>query len=108
MLEFVNNKIKTLLHTIRDKDQHEVILMKEKKQTIEDERETAASQRFFAKMQFEGKKTTKIFCKLNKKNLENAQFEELHMVDKKPNGEEEITIITNQKSIEWEVRKFYW
>ena len=27
------------------------------------------------------------------------------MVEKKPNGEEEIKVVTEQKSIEWEVRK---
>ena len=27
------------------------------------------------------------------------------MVEKKPNGEEEIRFVTEQKSIEWEVRK---
>ena len=45
---------------------------------------------------------------MNKKNLEKAQFEELHVVEKKQNGEEFIKIVTDQKAIEWEARKFYW
>ena len=40
--------------------------------------------------------------------MEKAQFEELHVVEKKPNGEEVIKVVTEQKAIEWEVRKFYW
>ena len=83
-------------------------LLKEEAQEIEDERETVAARKYFAKMQLEGKKPTKFFCKLNKKHLEKAQFEELHVVEKKPNGEEVIKIVTDQKAIEWEVRKFYW
>ena len=57
-------------------------------------------------MQLEGEKPTKFFCNLNKKLLEKAQFEELHIVEKKPNGEEVIKVVTEQKAIEWEVRKF--
>ena len=51
---------------------------------------------------------TKFFCNLNKKRLEKAQFEELHKVEKRRNEEEGIRIVTEQKSIECEVRKFYW
>ena len=36
--------------------------------------------------------------------MEKAQFEELNVVEKKPNGEEVLT----EQAIEWEVRKFYW
>ena len=32
----------------------------------------------------------------------------LHVIEKKPNGEELVKIVTEQKAIEWEVRKFYW
>ena len=39
--------------------------------------------------------------------MEKAQFEELHLVEKKSNGEEEVRVVTDQKTIEWEVRKFY-
>ena len=40
--------------------------------------------------------------------MEKAQFKELNIVEKKPNGEEVIRVVTEQKAIEWEVRKFYW
>ena len=40
--------------------------------------------------------------------MEKVQFEELNVVEKKPNGEEVIRVVTEQKAIEWEVRKFYW
>ena len=45
---------------------------------------------------------------MNKKRMEKAQFEELHIVEKKPGGEEQTKVITDQKQVEWEVRKFYW
>ena len=41
-------------------------------------------------------------CNLNKKRLEKAQFEELHVVEKKPDGEE-IKVVTEQKAEEWEL-----
>ena len=40
--------------------------------------------------------------------MEKAQFKDLHVVEKKQNGEEVIKVVTEQKAIEWEVRKFYW
>ena len=44
---------------------------------------------------------------MNKKQMEKAQFEELHIVEKGPGGEEHIKVVTEQKAVEWEVRKFY-
>ena len=32
----------------------------------------------------------------------------MHIVEKKPGGEEQVKVITDQKLVEWEVRKFYW
>ena len=40
--------------------------------------------------------------------MEKAQFEELHVVEKRPKSEEVIKVVMEQKAIEWEVRKFYW
>ena len=45
---------------------------------------------------------------MNKKQTKKAQLEELHIVEKKPGGEEQVKVITDQKLVEWEVRKFYW
>ena len=45
---------------------------------------------------------------MNKKRMEKAQFEELHVVEKKPDGREEVRIVKKQKEVEWEVRNFYW
>ena len=45
---------------------------------------------------------------MNKKRLEKAQFEELHIVEKKKDGPDEIRVIKEQKAVEWEVRKYYW
>ena len=45
---------------------------------------------------------------MNKKRLAKAQFEELHVVKKDIEGREKVKIITEQKSIEWEVRKYYY
>ena len=87
-------------------DMQKVNLLKEEAQEIEEEREAAAARRYFAKMQLEGEKPTKFFCNLNKKRSEKAQFEELHIIEKKPGGEEQVKVITDQKLVEWEVRKF--
>ena len=48
------------------------------------------------------------FCSLNKKRIAKAQFEELHIMDKDDRGVERVKVITEQKDIEWEVRKYYW
>ena len=40
--------------------------------------------------------------------MEKAQFEELYIIEKKAGGEEHIKVVTEQKPVEWEVRKFYW
>ena len=81
--------------------------MKEEAQQLEDERQENTAKRYFAKLQLEGEKPTKFFCKMNKQQMEKAQFEELHIVEVK-NGEERTRIVTEQKMIEWEVRCFYW
>ena len=62
----------------------------------------------FAKMQLEGEKPSKFFCSLNKKRLAKAQLEELHIVEKDSEGKEKVKVITEQRSIKWEVRKYYW
>ena len=45
---------------------------------------------------------------MNKKRLAKAQFEELHVEEVDKEGKEGVRIITEQKSIEWEVRKCYF
>ena len=59
-------------------------------------------------MKLEGERPTRFFCKMNKKHLAEAQFEELHVEEVDKDGKESVTIITEQKSIEWEVRKYYF
>ena len=82
----VNEAIEELVNSDDPDDIMKVNLLKEEAQEIEDERETTAAKKYFVKMQLEGEKPTKFFCKLNKKHLEKTQFEELHVVGKKPNG----------------------
>ena len=36
------------------------------------------------------------------------QFEELQVAEMNKEGKEEVRVITEQREIEWEVRKFYW
>ena len=57
--------------------------LKEEVQNIEDERDLAAARKYFAKVQLEGEKPTKFFFYLNQKRMEKAQFEELHIVEKR-------------------------
>ena len=91
--ELIENKI-----DCKYPDHIEVVnKLKEDLQEMEDERDTTASRKYFAKIQMEGDKPSKLFCNLNKKRLEKAQFEELQNVKKKQNGEEEIRVVTKQK-----------
>ena len=50
----------------------------------------------------------RFFCKMNKKHLAKAQFEELHVEEFDENGKEVVKILREQKSIKWEVRKYYY
>ena len=104
----INDKIEELMNTDDPDDVRKVGLLKEEAQELEDERQESTAKKYFAKLQLEGEKPTKFFCRMNKKQMEKAQFEELHIVEKKAGGEEQIKIVTEQKSIEWQVRCFYW
>ena len=59
-------------------------------------------------MQLEGERPTKYFCKMNKKMGAKAQFETLHVEDVDEDGEKTISVVQDQKDIEWEVRKYYY
>ena len=59
-------------------------------------------------MELEGEKPTPFFCKMNKKRLAKALFEELHVEEVDENGKESVKIIREQNSIEWEVWKYYY
>ena len=45
---------------------------------------------------------------MNRKVKNTAQFDTMIIKEKDSNGVEKKKTITNQKTIEWEVRKFYW
>ena len=104
----MNNVIESKIYSEKPKDMEIIKNMKEEVHSIEDKRDLAAARRYFAKAQLEGEKPTHFFCSSNKKRMEKAQFEELHVVEKKPNGKEDIKIVKEQKEVEWDVRKFYW
>ena len=103
----INNKIEELIESDDLNDIMKVRTLKEEAQQLEDERQESTARKYFAKLQLEGEKPSKFFCKMNKKQMEKAQFEELHIVEEKE-GEEKLRIVTEQKAIEWEVRCFYW
>ena len=54
-----------------------------------------------ARYNLEGEKPTSFFCNMNKNVKNTAQFDTMIIREKDDNGDE-------QKSIEWEVKKFYW
>ena len=99
----INDKIEDLIDSEDLKDIRKVGLLKEEAQELEDERQESIARKYFAKLQLEGEKPTKFFCKMNKRQMEKAQFEELHIVERKEGGEEKVRIITEQKA-----RCFYW
>ena len=81
--------------------------MKQEVQNLEDEREMASARKRFVKMQLEGKKPTRYFCKMNKKFQAKAQFEEIHLEEVDDRGKEVTKVIRDQGEIEKEVRNFY-
>ena len=104
----INDKIEELINSDDLDDMRKVNLLKEEVQELDNERQESTARKYFAKLQLEGEKPMKFFCKMNKKQMEKAQFEELHIVEKMVGGEEQTKIITEQKTVEWEIRKFYW
>ena len=104
----IDNKIEDLIDFDHHDDIRKVNLLKEEAQELEDEQHERTAKKYFRKLQLEGEKPTKFFCKMNKKQMEKAQFEELHIVEVKAGGEEQTKIVTEQKTVEWEIRKFYW
>ena len=54
----------------------------------------------FVKMQLEGQRPTRFFCKMNRKHLAKAQFEELHLEEVDESGRETIKVIREQESIQ--------
>ena len=68
----------------------------------------AIARKRFEKMQLEGEKPTRFFCRMNKKIGAKAQFEVLHVEDEDEEGKKTIRVVQEQKEIEWEVRKFYY
>ena len=104
----LNELIKQKQDSIEQDDLETVEVLKRKVQELEDEREMALARKQFAKVQLEGEKPSKKICSMNRKRIAKAQFEELHITEKDDKGVERIKVISEQKDIEWEVRKYYW
>ena len=81
--------------------------MKLEVQNLEDEKEMAIARQCFVKMQLEGEKPTKYFCKMNKKFQTKAQFKEIHLEEVDHNSKEVTRVVRDQEEIEKEVRMFY-
>ena len=107
-LKDLNRKIDKKADSIEVEDIEIDNCLKQKVQDLEDEREMAIARKKFVQMQIEGERPTRFFCKMNKKYLAKAQFEELHVEEVDENGKEAVKILKEQKSIEWEVRKYYY
>ena len=107
-LKDLNSKIDEKADSIKDKDIEIVNVLKQEVQDVEDEREMVLTRRKFVQMQIEGERPTRFFCKMNRKCLAKAQFEELHLEGVDENGKEVVKILKEQKSIEWVVRKYYY
>ena len=84
-----------------------VNFMKQEVQDLEEEREMAIARKCFVRMQLEGEKPTRFFCKMNKKFQAKAQFEKIHLEEVDHRGKEVTKVIQDQETIEKEVRKFY-
>ena len=65
----LNRKIDNKINSVEDADIEMVNSLKQEVQDIEDERDMAIARKNFVKMQLEGEKPTRFFCKMNKKSL---------------------------------------
>ena len=106
--EEIESEIDRLQNSDKENDIERVNVLKEEVQKMEDERDMESARRFLAKYQLEGEKPTNFFCSINKKRKEKSHFEELHIREEDENEKEKIRIVKEQKSVEWEVRKYYW
>ena len=79
--------------SVDPEDMEMVNLMKQEVQDLEDEQEMSIARKSFVKMQLEGEKPTGFFCKMNRKHLAKAQFEEVHLEEVYEKGKETIRII---------------
>ena len=78
-------------------------------QKIDDERDLENARRYFEEKNYlEGERHTNFFCSMNKKMKSKAQFETINVKETNERGEETIRVVTKQREVEWEVRKFYW
>jgi hypothetical protein len=75
----------------REEDIEEVAFLKQEIQNIVDERDMAIARKKFEKMQLEGEKPTRFFCRMNKKMGAKAQFEVLHVEDEDKEGKKTIS-----------------
>ena len=105
--EELNKKIDKKADSIDPEDIEMVNYMKLEVQNLEDEKEMAVARQCFVKMQLEGEKPTKYFCKMNKKFQTKAQFEEILLEEVDHKGKEVTRVVRDQEEIEKEVRMFY-
>ena len=73
--------------------------MKQEVQDLEDEHEMSIARKSFVRMQMEGEKPTRFFCKMNRKFLAKAQFVEVHLEEVDEKGKETIRIVREQEII---------
>ena len=97
----LNRKIDEKVDSVKEEDIEMVDLLKQEVKDIEDERDMSIARKSFVKMQLEGERPTRFFCKMNRKLLAKAQFEEVHVEEVDENGKETIKIIREQESIGW-------
>ena len=105
--EELNKKIDEKADSIDPEDIEMVNYMKLEVQNLEDEKEMAVARQCFVRMQVEGEKPRKYFCKMNKKFQTKAQFKEILLEETDHRGKEVTRVVRDQEEIEKEVRMFY-
>ena len=65
----LNKRIDEKVDSVKEEDIEMVNSLKQEVQDIEDERDMAIARKSFVKMQLEGEKPTRFFCRMNKKQL---------------------------------------
>ena len=89
-----------------ENDAKELERLKHELYEIENKEEVEAARKSMAKYKLEEEKPMSFFCMMNKKVKSTGQFDTMIIKEKDSNGVEKEKTITNQKTIELEVRKF--
>ena len=84
----IEKRIEEIQNSNSEEDNLELEKCKTELQALLDDRDTEEARKTLAKYNLEGERPTKLFCSLNKKIKNKAQFEVLHVIETDHEGKE--------------------